>query len=124
MNRRTFLRCVPAAPVAIAAAPAVALQAGHVEPDKADDREPDAICESCERALFEGDLVHACSDGPTFCEACAPTWGDIKHQYDEFVARGEFVDLFEDPTAAQDSLELVKHNVANGYGDKKHVWAL
>jgi hypothetical protein len=39
-------------------------------------------CEGCERLLIPGDLVHTFSDGPIFCEACAPTYGDIVKEYE------------------------------------------
>jgi hypothetical protein len=40
-------------------------------------------CEGCERLLIPGDLVHTTSDGPVFCERCAPTYGDILREYQQ-----------------------------------------
>ena len=93
MNRRTFLRCLPAAPIAATAAPAVAAQAALVEPDVPsidddDGREILETCETCDKPLFAGDMVFAFEDGPTYCEAHAPTWNDLKTMQDEMVADG------------------------------------
>jgi hypothetical protein len=127
MKRRTFLRCLPAAPAAVAAVPAVAAQAALVEPEAAeadDEREEVAICESCECKLYEGDMAFAYSDGPTFCEAHAPTWNDLKAMQDHDIADGTFLDAFDDAEHARWARESVTGHVAAGQGDVKHVWPL
>lgn len=126
MNRRSFLRCLPAAPAtlatALAAAPAAALQEGLREP--ADDREELAVCESCDRKLYEGDKVFSYSDGPDFCEAHAPTWNDLKDMQDERIADGEFELDYDSPEDAAEARRTVLAHVEGGEGDKKYVWGL
>lgn len=82
------------------------------------------ICETCDRKLKEGDLIHRCADGPILCEECAPTWADILTQYKDETDGdfGAFVDrtpeeMAEDRAAAQARVDA-------GDGDKKHVWRL
>jgi len=126
MNRRTFLRCVPAVPAAaaaIAASPADALQAALVEPDD-DEREVIDYCESCNRKLYEGDNVFRYSDGPTFCEAHAPTWNDLKAMQDEQIADGTWTDNFEEPEHAKEAIDQVVAEIFGGHGDEKYVWPL
>lgn len=125
MNRRSFLRCLPGAPAAIAATPLAALQMDQSDESSEGDREVLENCEHCERSLYEGDLVHACWDGPTFCESCAPTWLDLKAEQDDLIARGEFADHFEDgEDAAHRARDCVMSQIALGNGAKKHVWRL
>ncbi len=128
MNRRTFLRCLPAAPAAIVAAPAEALQAALVEPeapsldDEEDEREALETCESCGKPLFEGDMAFVFDDGPTYCEEHAPTWNDLKAMQDEMVSDGSaFEDHFEEIEHAQDARNLVAGRIADGQGDSKYV---
>lgn len=136
MNRRHFLRCLPAAPIAgatlLAAAPAVAVQAALVEPaardleagDIVDGREILDRCEDCSKPLFEGDRVFSYSDGPTFCEAHAPTWNDLKAMQDELIADGTFADHYDSPEDAARARESVLAHIADGQGDVKYVWSL
>lgn len=131
MNRRTFLRCIPAAPALLVAAPAVALQAGQADDacrveigDFVEGREVMDVCESCSRPLFEGDKVFSYSDGPTFCEADAPTWNDLKDMQDEDIAAGIWEEHFETAEEAQDARESVLAHIEAGQGDVKYVWAL
>lgn len=130
MNRRTFLRCLPAAPIAATTAPTIAAQAALVEPDVPsidddDEREVLETCESCSKPLFAGDLVFSFEDGPTYCEAHAPTWNDLKTMQDEMVADGSaFEDHFEEVEHAQDARNLVIGRIVDGQGDSKYVWPL
>lgn len=122
MNRRFFLRCLPAAPVALTITPAAALQEGLKEP--ADDREAIGACEFCSKDLFQGDLVHAYADGVDLCESCAPTWLDLKDEYDRMKAEGTFVGAFEEPGDSDDAYACVLAQIEAGNGAKKHVWKL
>jgi len=145
MNRRTLLRCLPATPIAtaalLAAPTASAVQAALVEPaevgiptsprigdieigDIVDGREVLDVCEHCSRPLFQGDRVFSYSDGPTFCEADAPTWNDLKAMQDEDIADGTWSDHFEEPEEAQDAIDSVAANIAAGHGAEKCVWPL
>lgn len=82
-------------------------------------------CESCNRSMFEGDLGHYCDDGPIFCEACAPTWNDMKRQHDEAFQGGFFLELFDNETErAAAARREVERRIAAGDGEKKHVWVL
>lgn len=80
-------------------------------------------CE-CGRLLFEGELGHRCDDGPILCEDCAPTWDDMRRQYHEAKARGDFVDSFEGEQEARDADLAVDSHIAAGDGDKRLVWPL
>jgi hypothetical protein len=40
-------------------------------------------CEGCGKVLIAGDKGHNTSDGCTLCADCAPSWEDIKRQWDE-----------------------------------------
>lgn len=82
------------------------------------------ICEGCDKVLRPGDLVHVCDDGPVLCEACAPTFNDIRHQYDEAKAAGHFETMFTWPEDAPDHDAGLDAQIAAGNGDKKHVWPL
>ncbi len=138
MNRRHFLRCLPTIPTAAAAAaaaiamPATAAQVGLVEPgasgiaigDEIDGHEVMDMCESCSKPLFEGDKVFSYSDGPTFCEAHAPTWNDLKAMQDEQIADGTWADNFEEPQHAKDAIDSVLAEIFGGHGDEKYVWSL
>lgn len=74
-------------------------------------------CEGCECLLLEGDQGHTCSDGPTLCENCAPTYGDVKRQAQERLAEGD-----------EDAREIVAacdgHVAAGGSLDDKSVLPL
>lgn len=78
----------------------------------------DETCEGCERHFFVGDLGHRCADGPVLCEACAPTWKDLKGQIEE-----GYVDPDELCHGALDR-ETIEARIAAGDGDKKHVYPL
>jgi hypothetical protein len=81
-------------------------------------------CETCERLLFVGELGHSCTDGPTLCEACAPTWNDLKQQLDSDRSLGGYDESFESPEDAKDWADTVNAHIADGDGDKKNVWPL
>ena len=36
-----------------------------------------AQCEGCSKPIFEGEKVFDYEDGPSFCEACAPTYAEM-----------------------------------------------
>lgn len=73
-------------------------------------------CEACSRLLFVGDLGHQCHDGPTLCEEHAPTWSQLLADYEGVP------DADIDPEALQRS--TIEKRIADGDGDKKHVWEL
>jgi hypothetical protein len=79
----------------------------------------DEICETCERILFVGELGHRCADGPVLCEACAPTWNDMKQQCTEEGTESDLEEMLN-PV----DLEAIEARIAAGDGDKKHVWPL
>lgn len=79
------------------------------------------VCEGCSKPLAPGDLGHRCSDGPVLCEDCAPTWGEVLHQYVE--AAGETTGDRTPEELAEDQ-EAARARVDAGDGDKKHVWPL
>lgn len=83
-------------------------------------------CEDCSKLLLDGDLGHRCEDGPLMCEGCAPTWNDMRRQYDEDKAKGgsAFEDRFESPEAAAQADGHVDERIAAGAGDEKWVWPL
>jgi len=91
-----------------------------------DDHDADVAgtCEGCNTLLLAGDKGHDCNDGPVLCEACAPTWNDLRKQYDDMKAKGEFLDAFESHTAAHEADAHVAAQVAAGKGDEKNVWTL
>lgn len=82
------------------------------------------ICEGCSKPLKTGDLVHKCADGPILCEECAPTFSDIRKQYDEAKTAGDFERMFDFPEDAPDHDSGLDARIAAGDGDKKHVWPL
>lgn len=132
MNRRRFLRCIPAAPIAMTIPPAAAVQAALVEPgrpafeigDFVNGREVLDACEHCSKPLFEGDNVFSYSDGPTFCEEHAPTWNDLKSMQDEQISDGTWADNFEATEEAQDARDSVLGHIEAGQGEVKYVWGL
>lgn len=76
-------------------------------------------CEGCSKLLFVGELGHRCEDGPTLCEACAPTWSDMKQQYtDDALKPEDRHETYDEDLAAIDA------HIAAGDGDKKHAWPL
>lgn len=81
-------------------------------------------CEHCMRLMFEGELGFRYEDGPIMCEACAPTWSDLKVEQDELIVSGNFEDSYEDAEAAKDARESVLGHIEAGDGDKRYVWAL
>jgi hypothetical protein len=81
-------------------------------------------CEGCSNPILSGELGHSCNDGPVLCEACAPTWNDIRREYDEAKAAGAFEEIFDDPDMAAFHDKTVADRIAVGDGDKKHVWPL
>lgn len=67
-------------------------------------------CESCNKLLIPGDLVCHCEDAGYLCQACAPTWGDVKKQNEERLA-----DPAEpEPEACALSLKHIAEVVAGG----------
>jgi hypothetical protein len=131
MNRRSFLRCLPIASVAIAAPadarPGTPLPDPVPQPpldDDSDAREVIYECESCSRKLYEGDMHYAYDDGPVFCEEHAPTWNDLKSMQDEAKAGGYFEHAFNDPDHARDAEESVAQHLAAGLGNTKYVWGI
>jgi hypothetical protein len=80
-------------------------------------------CE-CGRILFYGEKAHTCEDGPLLCEDCAPTWNDLRQQYDADKELGGFVESFDTPEDAARADRTVDAHIAAGNGDKKHVWEL
>lgn len=67
-------------------------------------------CEGCSKILFVGDKAHVCSDGPTLCEDCAPSYGDCRRQAVERQGEGdteaeEAIAAIDARTAAGGSLE-------------------
>jgi hypothetical protein len=82
----------------------------------------DECCETCSRLLVIGDRGHRCGDGPVLCESCAPTWNDIRRQYDSDKQLGGFVESYETPKEAEEADRLVDQMIADGKGDEK--WLL
>lgn len=82
------------------------------------------ICEFCDKKLREGDLGHRCDDGPVLCEAHAPTFNDIRRQYDEAKRDGRFETMFTWPEDAADHDRSLDDRIAAGDGEKKHIWPL
>lgn len=78
-------------------------------------------CEGCDKLLFVGELGHRCADGPTLCEACAPTWSDLLAQY--IAAKGETTSD-RTPEELADDQAIAQAHVDAGDGDLKHVWVL
>lgn len=133
LNRRIFLCCLPAALAAIVAtAHASPALLAVLPPDQApmdddvdlDDREIVDRCESCSAPLHVGDLHFAYRDGPVFCEACAPTWSDMRDMHDEMRADGIFEQSFEDPYDAGTAEMEVKLALLAGGGERKNVWRI
>jgi hypothetical protein len=85
-----------------------------------------AIAGTCEcgRLLLVGELGHSCEDGPLLCETCAPTWNDMRRQYDDAKRRGDLIDRFDSVADMQQADEAVDERIAGGDGDKKWVWPL
>lgn len=123
IRRRTLLRCVAAASTVAATPPALAAMANSPCPD-ADDREEVGICEHCEKKLYEGDKGFLYADGPILCEACAPTWNELKAEQDEGIRAGDFKDWFDEPEDAEDARESVLAHIAAGEGDQRVLWSL
>lgn len=69
-------------------------------------------CEGCDRLLFVGEMGHRCEDGPLLCEEHAPTYGDVKRQWEEKDDA--------DPDERQDAINAAETHVAAGgsLGDK------
>ena len=53
------------------------------------------ICETCEKPLYEGDMGHACADGPYLCEDHSPTVGDCLKQYEQLFRDGVVPEGFD-----------------------------
>lgn len=81
-------------------------------------------CDVCGTPLFVGELGHRREDGPDLCLEHAPTWNDMRRQYDEAKAGGFFEKRSDSPEAARQADEAVDARIAAGDGDKKHVWPL
>lgn len=79
------------------------------------------ICETCSKPLGSGDLVHRCDDGPVLCEECAPTYNDIRREYDAAKAEGRFETMFQFPEDAAENDRDLDAVIAAGDGDKKNV---
>lgn len=81
-----------------------------------DESHPDYVgeCEGCGTMLFVGDTGLRCDDGPVVCGACAPTWKDVKAQWDA----DEMLD--NDPELrATFMASYQKHLAAGGGADDK-----
>lgn len=64
-------------------------------------------CEGCSCHLFVGDKGHRCLDGELLCEACTPSWDDVKEQW----AEGRDGDGDEDRASFMDRYDA---HLANG----------
>jgi hypothetical protein len=67
-------------------------------------------CEGCSCHLFVGDRGHRCLDGELLCEACTPSWDDVKEQW----AEGRDDDGDEDRASFMARYE--KHIADGGHG--------
>lgn len=90
----------------------------------------DETCEGCGCVLFTGDLVHRCADGPILCQACAPTFRDVLHQWQQKLAEDDaqtdpaFKLDADDRREAEDIVTRMMAVLAIGEGDKKAVQPL
>ena len=66
------------------------------------------ICEGCEKPLYDGDMGHACADGPYLCEACSPTVADCLRQYEQFKADGDVPENFDTLADLDDAIEALR----------------
>lgn len=64
-------------------------------------------CESCDRMLIVGEKGHPCVDGVGLCANCAPSWADVKRQWDE--GRDE-----QDDGERQDFLDAYAKHIEGG----------
>lgn len=54
------------------------------------DMEPVALCEACDKVIYEGNLACFCADGTAFCEDHAYTLEDVVIQHQEMLNRVPF----------------------------------
>lgn len=78
-------------------------------------------CEGCRRALFIGDKGLTYDDGPTLCEACAPTYAESLEALREEAQRSTTDE--EDRARYQASIARIEKAIASGAAtaDDKHV---
>lgn len=76
-------------------------------------------CEGCLDPIFSGDKAYTDGSGEvTFCERCAPTWGDLRKETLEMPD-----DAWDEPDGRQRCLDMIEAHVAGGGSlDEKHVW--
>lgn len=75
--------------------------------------EPIEECGSCAEPIFDGDPRHDTDDGPSFCAACAPTFGDMLRHPEMFGTPNDDGD-YETMTAEQARAAVDAHLAAGG----------
>lgn len=57
---------------------------------KREEREVIALCESCEKLIYERDKACFCADGTVLCEEHAYSLQDVANQHEEILSRVPF----------------------------------
>jgi len=83
-----------------------------------------ATCEGCSKILFFGELGHRCGDGPTLCDACAPTVADCHRQAVEILEAMAEPPGDEDRKEQEERVAALASRVLAGEGEQKAVYAL
>lgn len=78
-----------------------------------------ANCEGCRAVILYGDQGHDTSDGCTLCVECAPTWGDIRAQWEEEGREEE-----EEGDRARFMAGYEKHIAGGGSPDDKVLYLI
>lgn len=76
-------------------------------------------CESCGRALYEGDMAYSYDDGPTFCWQHSPTWADVNREQLELIEAGVWGDHFDSQEDADAARQAVLKRITSGEGDRR-----
>lgn len=74
-------------------------------------------CEGCGALILVGDRSHVCRDNEcSLCEACAPTWREVRTQWIEILAQADEAEAAE---ATQAIAAIDRHAAAGGSLDEK-----
>lgn len=77
----------------------------------------EGTCDNCSAVILKGEPGYRYEDGETFCAACAPTYGDVRQEWVEYVTAAEEA---EDKAEGEAAIAAIDAYVAGGGspGDK------